>query len=92
MVQVSIANQREAREKEIDSIFGEVYIHPIPFRMDETTTALNEEDEINEEGEGDKEMASEEEKIEEPKRRSSRNTPAKKAKYESKGKRKVVKD
>jgi hypothetical protein len=32
-MQVSIANQRESRGKELNNIFGELYIHAIPFIM-----------------------------------------------------------
>jgi U3 small nucleolar RNA-associated protein 15 len=33
LMQVSIANQRESRGKELNNIFGELYIHAIPFIM-----------------------------------------------------------
>lgn len=41
-MQVSIANQRESRGKELNNVFGELYIHPIPFRMqdDEKSSSI----------------------------------------------------
>lgn len=49
MIQASIAEHRSKREEELNSIFGDVSIHPITFRMDEEEEVLTDVEEDNSE-------------------------------------------